>query len=256
MKYIWLLLFLSLTGCVTGVTIDYTGNNVTSDPGCKYQVYRHIPNSWLLLHPNMKFIFVGNYWNSHILETQNLLNAWTYMSNDISVPSGGTVLERLAEYNISQGETDGTYFNTNTDVDAKANSTNTVIIDDTILISDMNTNIRLGLISTPDDNTLYMIVLPPYFFTKNINDGGLSGYHAHTMYGQTRYAFAIIRYSSLPGMNDVASHELYEAVTNPDGNGYYDDYHGEIGDLCEGASSYIGSYTVQRSWNEGACQCF
>jgi len=57
----------------------------------------------------------------------------------------------------------------------------------------------------------------------------------------------------------VVSHELFEAVTDPEGNGWFDDVGFEIGDLCAQMGSFVtmnGSpYNIQQQWNNASANC-
>jgi hypothetical protein len=60
----------------------------------------------------------------------------------------------------------------------------------------------------------------------------------------------------LDAMTSTSSHELCEAITDPiPGSGWYDQAHGEIGDICAWQTKKLGNYTVQLEWsnNAGAC---
>lgn len=49
----------------------------------------------------------------------------------------------------------------------------------------------------------------------------------------------------------TVSHELAEAATDPD----HTTYTNEIGDMCEGKTSYVRGILTQRIWSESACRC-
>jgi hypothetical protein len=57
---------------------------------------------------------------------------------------------------------------------------------------------------------------------------------------------------------DVSSHELIEAVTDPDGTGWYDNNCGEIGDICaigQGEAAIVNGFTVQKEWSNKNNDC-
>lgn len=57
-------------------------------------------------------------------------------------------------------------------------------------------------------------------------------------------------------LTSTSSHELCEAVTDPvPGQGWYDDAHGEIGDICAWKTKRLGAYTVQLEWSNKAGKC-
>jgi hypothetical protein len=47
-----------------------------------------------------------------------------------------------------------------------------------------------------------------------------------------------------------------EAITDPiPGQGWYDDTHGEIGDVCAWKTKKLGAYTIQLEWSNAAGKC-
>jgi hypothetical protein len=131
-----------------------------------------------------------------------------------------------------------------------------------------------GYLQTPDANRLYVVFVEPGVSVQG-PDGGTSvrdflGYHtAFTGYDANGSAhairYAIVTYPGagtnngfVPGLNafdtltKVASHEIAEAVTDPDVNyangrlGWYDDQlNGEVGDITNGSVTRFGGYAVQ-----------
>jgi hypothetical protein len=137
--------------------------------------------------------------------------------------------------------------------------------------------INAGAVQQPDPNRLYVV-----FVEDNVavdatalpGVGGTSqntflGYHAAfggtNAWGQAEdIHYAIIAYpggsvgnanlswlSSLNDMTEVTSHELAEAITDPNigykTKGWYDDTrNGEVGDLSNGQMAYLNGYAVQR----------
>jgi hypothetical protein len=118
----------------------------------------------------------------------------------------------------------------------------------------------------PDANTLYFIYLPPG--TAVVQGGSRScqafcGYH--DTFGSGIY-YAVMPFPNcagcLGGMTDLdaltstSSHELCEAITDPiPGQGWYDDNHGEIGDICAWQTKKLGNYTVQLEWSNHNANC-
>jgi len=121
-------------------------------------------------------------------------------------------------------------------------------------------------VPAPSPNTLYFIYLPPG--VKVIQGGnssctGFCGYHSDVS-GQIFYA--VMPYPGCGGclgglavfdaLTSTSSHELCEAITDPiPGRGWYDDVHGEIGDICAWKTKVLGAYTVQLEWSNRANQC-
>ncbi len=118
----------------------------------------------------------------------------------------------------------------------------------------------------PDANTLYFVYLPPG--TAVVQGGSRScqafcGYH--DTFGNGIY-YAVMPFPNcagcLGGMADLdaltstSSHELCEAITDPvPGQGWYDDVHGEIGDICAWQTKKLGNYTVQLEWSNRDAAC-
>ena len=121
-------------------------------------------------------------------------------------------------------------------------------------------------IPKPDANTLYFIYLPPG--TAVVQGGSRScqafcGYH--DTFGSGIY-YAVMPFpncagclgglSSLDALTSTSSHELCEAITDPiPGQGWYDDTHGEIGDICAWKTRKLGNYTVQLEWSNKNNSC-
>ncbi|PYR44031.1 MAG: hypothetical protein DMF93_01450 [Acidobacteria bacterium] len=118
----------------------------------------------------------------------------------------------------------------------------------------------------PTPNTLYFVYLEPG--VKVVQGGAAScqafcGYHSDIS-GQIFYAAmpfpgcAGCR-GGLPvfdAITSTSSHELCEAITDPiPGQGWYDDAHGEIGDICAWKTKKIGQYVVQLEWSNHAGKC-
>jgi len=121
-------------------------------------------------------------------------------------------------------------------------------------------------LTQPDANTLYFLYLPPGVVV--VQGGGRScqafcGYHDN-INGQIFYA--VMPYPGCAGctggldvmdaLTSTTSHELCEAITDPiPGQGWYDDIHGEIGDICAWKTKRVGDYTVQLEWSNQAGSC-
>ena len=147
--------------------------------------------------------------------------------------------------------------------------------------------IRKGALPAADLNTLYLIHFPPgarirMGGSSSCEAGGFCGYHSSFRAGRS-----VIRYAVLPDMSkgsgcdtgcgggspfaavtSVASHELVEAVTDPDVGlahglaaplAWYDAANGEIGDICAGHDGKLHAsgavWTVQKQWSNKASAC-
>ena len=126
--------------------------------------------------------------------------------------------------------------------------------------------IEAGVLPATNANTLYFLYLPPgvavvqggarscQAFCGYHNDVGGSVFYAVMPYpGCTGCAGGL---SLLDALTSTSSHELCEAITDPvPGTGWYDDVHGEIGDICAWQTKQVAGSTVQLEWSnaQGAC---
>jgi MYXO-CTERM domain-containing protein len=185
----------------------------------------------------------------------------------------------LTEYNggsfkIGRGSYLGLYEDTNS-------ATTKATISDKQVQTYLTGLINAKKIPAPDDNTLYFVFYPsPVTITQgggsSCVSGGFCAYHnSYTISGQN------VRYAVMPDQTaggcadgcgpatdsfanttDVASHEMIEAVTDPEvGNGWYDNEDngcGEIGDICAigtGETAVVANYTVQKLWSNKNNAC-
>ena len=118
-------------------------------------------------------------------------------------------------------------------------------------------------------NTLYFVFLPPNVvsMTDNLSScaaGGFCGYHNHI--GSVHYA--VIPFVDCSGctfggkfldtLTEVCSHELAEAITDPEGNAWFDPVTGpgdEIGDICNRETTRLGGFLVQTEWSNSRQAC-
>jgi hypothetical protein len=137
--------------------------------------------------------------------------------------------------------------------------------------------INAGAVQQPDANRLYVVYVEDNVAidatavpgVRGTSQNAFLGYHS-AFAGTDRWGraqdihYAIIAYpggtvgnaslswlSSLNDMTEVTSHELAEAITDPNANyrtlGWYDDtLNGEVGDLCNAQTVYLNGYAVQR----------
>jgi MYXO-CTERM domain-containing protein len=148
--------------------------------------------------------------------------------------------------------------------------------------------ITAGTVPMPDDDTLYMIYFPPGI-DPMLNAGGQSAnscadltnpvfcaYHNSFLIGSQIVRFGVMPDGNAGGckglcganptafqnMTDVSSHELIEAMTDPDDNTAWVDPKqgcGEIGDICATNSAAevgtVAGYTVQKEWSNKLNAC-
>ncbi|HWS44528.1 MAG TPA: hypothetical protein VN636_01585, partial [Acidimicrobiia bacterium] len=167
-------------------------------------------------------------------------------------------------------------------VPAAAN--NRAVLDDAAhLRPELSTQIRAGRLPPPGADTLYVV------FTRTgqvVTQGGadsVTGFCAyHSTFRLDRTT--AVRYAVIPAtaagphcgtapgfanLTTAASHELVEAVTDPDVGlahrvgpplAWYDPMHGEIGDICAHVTATVvgaggDRYTVQQEWSNRKRRC-
>jgi MYXO-CTERM domain-containing protein len=184
----------------------------------------------------------------------------------------------IGNYKISRGSYVGKF------VDTNANPATPKALDPQAYLQGL---ITAKKVPAPDDDTIYMIYFPsgidPLFIDGTthscITARTYCAYHSSFLVGSQ-----IVRFSVMPdvnagmcaggcGMNatpfqnltDVSSHELIEAVTDPDNNTAWVDRNnsctptGEIGDICAvggaGEVGVVAGFTVQKEWSNALKAC-
>jgi hypothetical protein len=174
------------------------------------------------------------------------------------------LIDRLAEYNvpgmnIGHGKRIGTASVAAPDV---AHSLTDAAVRQ-FLESQLTSNPQVPPITA---NTLYFVYLPPG--VRVVQGGAAScqafcGYH-NDVSGKLFYAVmpypgcagCLAKLSAVDALTVTSSHELCEAITDPiPGQGWYDDNHGEIGDICSWKTMQEGPYTVQLEWSNRGNRC-
>lgn len=134
----------------------------------------------------------------------------------------------------------------------------------------------------PTTNTLYFVYLPPNVIAqlgKRQSCRDMCGYHsAFTDKDLGTIVYAVVPFpdcaicqtgvSMLDRLTEISSHELCEAITDPDGSGWFDDLlppgQNEIGDICSfqavqmlaSSSPPFGiTYNVQSEWSNHCARC-
>ncbi|HEX6835715.1 MAG TPA: MYXO-CTERM sorting domain-containing protein [Polyangia bacterium] len=134
-----------------------------------------------------------------------------------------------------------------------------------------------GQIPAPDADTLYFVHLPGSSQVSS-GAGGTTckdncAYHFFYTKGSAEVRYAVIpdqnsgacstnqacpiQLAAFDRLTIVASHELVEAVTDPNGMGWIDNNQqcGEIGDICVGQPGKAAGYTVQLEWSNKNAKC-
>lgn len=201
--------------------------------------------------------FWGSWWQNSGASLAEELNAFF----DYILTSA--LIDQLAEYSVGgQAIGHGTRVGTTT----LAQPSLGVSTSDARLQESLGQLIRSGTLPGPTPNTLYFLYLPP---DVSVTQGGSRSCQAFCGYHNATSAdiyYAVMPYPGCAGcagglalldaLTSTSSHELCEAITDPiPGEGWYDDTHGEIGDICAWQTRRLGSYTVQLEWSNRQQAC-
>jgi hypothetical protein len=206
------------------------------------------------------------YWDSSFATNPEAISSLNQLVSDLLI---GSFMEGLAQYEVNLGSVVGSVVidNARYPIPAKINSDGftsqlTKWLDDGAVVPKPSSNER---------NLVYLIV-PPIATT--VTDGtGACGYHGsgqyHTSGDDNLIWAAVFAYpSSSSSANNVAfcvSHELAEALSNPDQQGFFSDNVSgqscEIADICESSGPgccttfpYLG-WSVESYWSQSERTC-
>ena len=214
----------------------------------------------LLANAGIESLFYGSdwYYNPALYQQTGQLDGF------LGTITGSTYLDQLKEYSepgqiIGRGRfLDGVI---------SLNSLRSgQFVQDQDIQNQLNLFIQEGILERPDANRLYVVFTPPNIHVQAFGQDSIHhflGYH-YTFtdaFGEPVYYAVVVHqagnaslqgYSPFQQFTKVTSHELAEAVTDPNpGAGWYDSFGQEIGDLCNGYSDILtfNGYTVQREWS-------
>ena len=224
----------------------------------------------LLPHVEAQAVYLGSQWGS----SSSLQGQETQIDQYLATIVNSPYMDMLtnAGYNVgrgtaSAGATDNLTLNTSSG------------ITDAQIQADLQGMISSGKVQAPDANRLYVVYVEPGVVVHLGSDASNTtflGYHG--AFGGTNAAgqpvdihYIVMPYPGAPNfspasqgfssvfneMTAVTSHELAEAVTDPNVNykalGWYDfQFNGEIGDLAEGHYATVSGYLVQDVVNQQA----
>jgi hypothetical protein len=131
--------------------------------------------------------------------------------------------------------------------------------------------VAAGNLPPIDSDALFFVFTPPNVVVTDRNGfDSVSGFAAyHDFAAEASFAYSVIPAASVDDLTHAASHELAEAVTDPEPTrsslGWYDEYNGEIGDIpvsmydagLIGDDGYLDqlqgpdgtTYVVQKVWS-------
>jgi hypothetical protein len=234
----------------------------------------------LLPHVNAQALYYGSAWTGTTTPSTATLDSF------LGTLTGGAYMQALtnAGYGVGLGTA------TKGVVDSTAVTATNTVISDTAIQAHIQADIKSGLVQSPDSFTnpstnqtqqpLYVVYVEPNVAV-NLGGGqgttqqGILGYHSDFFGTDAAGKAVTVRYAVIayPGgtvgnsslgigngaidqLTSVTSHEVAEAVTDPDVGtavnwnqiGWYDQQRGEIGDVTENnPNAYVrlGPYLVQ-----------
>jgi hypothetical protein len=113
-------------------------------------------------------------------------------------------------------------------------------VTDAQIQAEISAQIMVGKLPVPEADTLYVVLLPATVLVIDPNgidsDHRFTGYHAYSQSG--RFAYMVVLSESQDEMTITASHELAEAVTDPQSDtwatvAWIDERYGEIADIVQ-----------------------
>ena len=218
-------------------------------------------------------LYYGPAWNQNAA----LLQTARYLNQFCSDITNSSYLDLLNQYGTSQQSIGRGQF-TGADLNASNPPGGNVVTDDQIQQM-IESQLAGGALPAASANQLIVVFTAPNVVVSLGNQTsatvpGFYGYHGSftsALGQQIRYAVIAnpAGNNQVPGLSAadqltlIASHELAEAVTDPDGDAWFDGnrrsptYGDEIGDLCNDAADtvYLGPYAVQCEWSNAARGC-
>jgi hypothetical protein len=205
------------------------------------------------------------YWNSAVAFQSTLTSFYATITSS-------TYLDWLREYNTpTQFIARGSLVNAVVDPSPPP-GTNLL---DTDVTNELVRLINAQTLAAPGPNDLYMVHMPPGYTVTHSNRhscpgtafDSYCGYHNRFVYNGTIAYYGIIGDlgpcgsfcgpgTALANTTATASHELLEAITDPEANAWYEDQRGaEISDICQDQNVSVSGFTVMRAWSRLQQDC-
>jgi hypothetical protein len=242
----------------TGASMAMVSGTVEGDVNVECHTYTggvKAGKKHVLRNPGIVLVF----WGHNYITNPNDVSALVQLISDLVT---GPFMNGLVQYGVTRGSIVGQAV-----VDTDLHNPAPATLDENQAQAQISSCIKAGIItpapSVNETNLLYFL-FPPTTTQLKMNDGstGFCGYHQHgKFHGNSQnddLFWAIVDTTgaaTATGMtfaNKIAfcvSHELAEACTNRDGQGYIADKC-EIGDICEASGSVPCCITFQyRGWS-------
>lgn len=203
-------------------------------------VTRQAPGSWILTTPKIHLVFWGDWWYSQAKGKSDMVSTigtWSVLANDSAFYS------LVNEYGVGIGQMIGTT--------VSYPNLPPGLIQESDIQTELNNEIQNNTLPKPDNQTIYVMVLPPNTQSQYNVAAGFGGHHQTV----NNFTYAVIENHA--DWDNTISHEIYEAVTDPDlTNGWYALPGGEteIADLC-GNTWQLDGHTIAGVWSQSQCKC-
>ena len=224
-------------------------------PSTAKLTYRQGP---LLTNAVVYTVYWGASWNSSAA-AQMLRGQIDQFFKDVLV---SPLMDQLAEYSV-KGQTigHGQYLGSTVRTDAAPRGS----VTDATIRTQLKQWLAAKVLPKTTANSLYFLYLEPGVVSVMGGSKSCQNYCGyHDAMGKVYYA--VMPYplcagclgglAAVDAITATSSHELCEAITDPiPGSGWYDDVHGEIGDICAWNFKQIGAHTVQQEWSNARNRC-
>ena len=214
---------------------------------CRLNVQRQSTSGPLITTPKVVLTWWSTYfWDRHLTERHYYRDALATVGND------SAFWNRLSEYGVTSGSVSGT-------LDLTRFGGPSASVSEQDIQNALTYRFNVSSI-TPDQNSIYVVMLPNGITSAYDTSNNFIGHHQSYQYNGQNVWYGVVEYSTNTTQTlSVITHEVYEAATDPDGStGYWDPPNGgetEIGDPCNLQTMMIDGYPVQQVWSQQACGC-
>jgi hypothetical protein len=227
-------------GWTTGQGVSAPDDSLSSTNCPTTNVWRHDPGSWVISSPQIHMIFWGNWWITNTTGSAEYLSetqTWNILGADPNFYAP------VQEYGVGQGQLAGTFFS--------YWEVPTGNLAESDIQKELTNEIQSGALPSPDNQSIYVVMLPVDTLSQYDIDNNFSGHHSYL----NDATYAVIENNS--NSDFTISHEIYESSTNPDtSNGWWGPGgETEVADLCQSHATKLDGYTITTVWSEQQCKC-
>jgi hypothetical protein len=216
----------------------------------------------LLANVKVQGLYIGDQWVSN----PTLSGQFSYLENFLRTIVNSTYMDALS--NAGYGAGRGSFTGGRISLASLSAGSR---LDDNTVQNWLSSYISSHVLQSADANTLYVCFVEPNVWVRqgNSSSANFRGYHTAIWTPQAGLIrYAVVTYpggtvgnagvpflSSIDSVTKTASHEIAEAVTDPDAGfstlGWYDDArNGEIGDINNDRVMYVNGFAMQRIVNK------